>query len=213
MGSSDRMAIYGDPNLKNMNTTASGPETSPSMNDKAFEGLSLPGLAAHIASSILLWNNGRGTRNDCKHAIAPNVRAFQRRLIALQETCEVWITSKALVAEKREVELEHAIPVGCLMNLLFWKVKTSDVTKATAEVDTLIRENTVLVWVTKDEHAELNKKYQSKMPEGFDTYPWKCRLARYTQTPSVSELRKWIVVPDPSKPLEDDLDSEMEDDF
>jgi len=141
------------------------------------------------------------------------VRAFQRRLIALPETCEVWITSKALAAEQKQVELEHAIPVGCLMNLLFWRVKTSDVREAAAQVDTLIRENTVLVWVTKDEHAELNKKYQSKMPKGFDTYPWKCTLARYTHTPNVSELRRWEGVPDRSKPLEDDLDSEMEDDF
>lgn len=188
-------------------------QPSPSMNGKAYEGLTLPGLAAHIASSILLQKQKVGTLNDCKHAIAHNVRAFQRRLIAQQETGQVWITSSAAKADKKQVELEHAIPVGCLMNLLFYKVETSDQTEAAAQVDELIRENTVLVWVTKSEHAELNQKHQCRMPEGFDTYPWEDTLARYKQTPGVSELGKWGGKAEKSKPAEDDLDSEMEDGF
>jgi hypothetical protein len=188
-------------------------QPSPSMNGKAYMGLSLPGLAAHIASSILLWRKGSGTINDCKHAIAHNVRAFQRRLIVRQEIRDVWITSNAAVAEKKQIELEHAIPIGCLMNLLFWKIETTDSTAATAHVDELIRENTVLVWVTRDEHAQLNKNYQCKMPEGFDTYPWENALARYVQTPGVSKLRKWMGSSDTSKPSENDLAAEIEDDF
>lgn len=183
------------------------------MNGKSYKGLSLSGLAAHIASSILLLRTGQGTVNDCKHAIAHNVRAFQRRLIALGEMRDVWITSSAAVAEKTQVELEHAIPVGCLMNLLFYKVETSDLMKAIVQVDEIIRENTVLVWVTKDEHSKLNKNYQCKMPEGFDTYPWRDTLARYTKTRGVSELSKWTGLPDKSRPAENDLAAEIEEGF
>jgi hypothetical protein len=190
-------------------------QTSPSMNGKAYKGLSMPGLAAHIASSILLWNIGKqGTINDCKHAIAHNVRAFQRRLITEEKVNGVLITSNALKAEKSLRQLEHAIPVGCLMNLLLFMVKTSELSEAATQIDKLLRGNTVLVWVTKDEHAELNKKYQCKMPDGFDTFPWKDKLARYSQTPSVSSLMpKRDGSADKSRPSKDDLDAELEDDF
>jgi len=187
-------------------------QNSPSMNGKAYEGLTLPGLAAHIASSILLWKKGQGTINDCKHAIAHNVRAFQRRLIAEKEI-EIWVTWEAVTAEKKQIELEHAIPVGCLMNLLFYKVETFSPSEAAVQVDELLRENTVLVWVTKDEHAELNKCYQCKMPNGFDTYPWRDKLARYTQTPRVSKLSEWVGLTEKTKPAESDLDAEIEGDF
>jgi hypothetical protein len=99
------------------------------------------------------------------------------------------------------------------MNLLFHKITTSDHAEATQQVDMLIRENTVLVWVTKEEHGMLNKQYQCTMPVGFDTYPWKDKLARYTQTSGVSGLSRWQKEDAQSKPAEDDLDSEMESDF
>lgn len=185
------------------------------MNGKTYEGLTLPGLAAHIASSILLWNHGKGmgTRNDCKHAIAHNVRAYQRRMIAEKVIDEVWITDAAAAAEKSRIELEHAIPVGCLMNLLFHLVDANDQAEAARQVADIIQHNTVLVWVTKDEHSRLNKAYQCTMPEGFDTYPWKDPLARYRQTDGISELNKQVRAHEKSKPADDDLVVETEADF
>lgn len=191
-------------------------QSSPSMNGKSYQGLSLPGLAAHIASSILLWDNGKvGTKNDCKHAIAHNVRAYQRRLIQTKPIRDVWITENALSAEaeQKPIELEHAIPVGCLMNLLFFKIAGTCMQRATAQVIELIEDNTVLVWVTPDEHAKLNKLYQSSMPPGHDTYPWKNKLGRYTQTDGISTLHNRESSRDETKPAEDDLDAEIEGDF
>jgi hypothetical protein len=186
------------------------------MNGKAYEGLTLPGIASHIASSILLWNNGRGTgtHNDCKHAIGHNVRAYQRRMFAEKKITDIWITEAAAAPEKSQIELEHAIPVGCLMNVLFSEVDATDLVTAAQQVTALIEKNTVLVWVTKDEHAELNKRYQCTMPPGFDHYPWDDPFARYTQTKCISKLRPHTVkASEKSKPAEDDLDIEIEEDF
>lgn len=192
-------------------------QPSRSMNGKHYQGLSLEGLAAHIASSILLWSGGKGsgTINDCKHAIAHNVRAFQRRLIAKKEIGKILITSDAQ-STKDKIELEHAIPIGCLMNLLFWAMEVENwpsQAEAAVRVDQLVRENTILVWVTKNEHAKLNEKYQCTMPEDFDTYPWENVLARYVKTPGVSQLVELATAPNTGKPSENDLDVEIEDDF
>lgn len=190
------------------------------MNGKTYEGLTLPGLASHIASSILLWNKGQGmgTKNDCKHAIGHNVRAYQRRMIAEKVIKNIWITEAARQRDKSQIELEHAIPVGCLMNLLFYKIVGSDQAAAARQVADLIEESTVLVWVTKAEHLKLNDAYQCKMPEGFDTYPWEDPLARYRKTKDVSQpvpLEESVPTKasEKSKPAEDDLVVETEEDF
>ncbi|RZT06253.1 hypothetical protein SAMN05216319_4520 [Duganella sp. CF402] len=186
---------------------------SPSMNGQSREGLSLPGLAAHIAASIVLWGKGygHGTKNDCKHAIAHNVRAYQRRLLATKQIKNVWISTAALAArdQKKKIELEHAIPVGCLMNLLFFKIDQTDIEAAKGLVSKLIEESTTLVWVTKDEHGRLD---QCSMPAGYDTYPWEDHLARY-RIAGISLLQRWTGWSDTIRPMQDDLDIEMENDF
>jgi hypothetical protein len=155
------------------------------MNGKSYEGLTFHGMAAQIANAILLWKSGAaGTKNDCKLTIANVVRAFQERLIATKDLTDIPYTQAAYEAELEgeSRHLEHAIPVACLMNVLFHYVGDLEVTAATAKVEELIRENTILAWVTPEEHAKLNGRLAHCMPDAFSYYPWADRWARYLES-------------------------------
>jgi hypothetical protein len=73
---------------------------------------------------------------------------------------------------------EHAIPVACLLNLIFYSFENNEISDSSM-IQNLIENNTFLVWVTQFEHLKLNEKYAHSMPDGFDTYPWKNVWARY----------------------------------
>lgn len=152
----------------------------PSMNGKSYEGLTLDGMAAHIGNAILLMNRKIGTRNDCKLTVAHLLRQYQNRL-SLSTPEDIPYTPAALNAEQlgHLVELEHAIPVGCLLNVLFHYADGGTHEEVTAQAKNLIEANTILAWVTPEEHRLLNKKHQSSFPAGFDTYPWRDVWARY----------------------------------
>jgi len=152
---------------------------SVSMNGKSYEGLTSDGMATHIAGAIQLMRRGIGTRNDCKLVVAHILRQYQNRLIA--DALEVPYTPDARQAEADgdEIELEHAIPVGCIMNVLFHHAAGDTLQELAAQVTTLLENNTILAYVTPEEHAKLNKQLQSSMPDGFDTYPWRDVWARY----------------------------------
>ncbi|MGB7481703.1 MAG: hypothetical protein WA924_15360 [Burkholderiaceae bacterium] len=152
------------------------------MNSKSYERLTLDGMAAHIANAILLYRSGHGTRNDCKLTIAHLLRQYQARLVA--NAFEVPCTPAARRADLMEepTELEHAIPVGCLMNVLFQYAHGEVLQDLAVNVTSLVQVNTILSRVTPSEHALLNKQCQSSMPSGFDTYPWKNVWARYVHS-------------------------------
>jgi len=154
-------------------------QTAPSMNGKSFKRLTLDGMAAHIANALLLAQKV-GTKNDCKLAIAYVIRAYQRQLFK-KMSYEIPFTSAAREAQlkKEAIELEHSIPVGCVMNVLFHYANGSTHEEMMAQTVRLLKENTVLAWVTPQQHGQLNGKYQSSMPVGFDTYPWQDVWARY----------------------------------
>lgn len=151
----------------------------PSMNRKSFEGLTLEGMSAHIANAMLLYRGGLGTRNDCKLTIAHLLRQYQARLVA--DALEVPYTPAARRADLvgEPTELEHAIPVGCLMNVLFEYAHGTTVQELAFTATALVNQNTILSRVTPAEHALLNKQCQSSMPLGFATYPWQNVWARY----------------------------------
>jgi hypothetical protein len=154
------------------------------MNGKSYEGLTFQGMAAQIANAILLWKSGTGTKNDCKLTIANVVRAFQDRLVAAKDLTDIPYTKAAYQAELESEprHLEHAIPVACLMNVLFHYVSGLDIISASAKVEELIRENTILAWVTLEEHAKLNEKLAHCMPDAFSYYPWEDQWARYVES-------------------------------
>lgn len=152
----------------------------PSMNGKSRERLSLDGMAAHIANATLLIRRGIGTKNDWKLAIAFILRAYHQEFTK-KVAHDIPHTPAALDARARgeATELEHAIPVGCIMNVLYHYAQGDTHDEVTKQVNSLIVQNTILARVTPDEHAKLNAKHQASMPTGFDTYPWKDVWARY----------------------------------
>jgi hypothetical protein len=155
-------------------------QESSSMNGKSYEGLTLDGMAAHIANAILLMNRKVGSKNDCKLVTAHVLRQYQGRLMGRAPE-DVPYTQAALEAKKKGeyIELEHAIPIGCLMNVLFHYANGITHEEVTEQVKSIVANNTILAWVTPKEHTQLNKRHQSFMPVGFDTYPWKDVWARY----------------------------------
>ena len=78
----------------------------------------------------------------------------------------------AKYANKKEVNLEHAIPMKVLIEML---LKTENLTAE--KVDKILNQFCVVMIITKDEDSLLNAKYRSSMPSnwnGVDIY------ARYT---------------------------------
>ena len=71
---------------------------------------------------------------------------------------------EALRVGKREgIEVEHAIPVSLIHDYVLGETLLSE-----SELVDILRGHLVGVYITKDEHAALNKKHRSKMPEGVD---------------------------------------------
>jgi hypothetical protein len=152
-----------------------------SMNEKSYEGLTYKGMALHIANAIALHRRRVGTKNDCKLVVAHLIRTYQSRLIG-DGQLPVRYTEAARSAELAgdPIELEHAVPVGCLMNVLFHHLPVDDIMSAGEEVSRLVCENSILAYVTPEEHLRLNQmKLSSSMPAGFDFFPWKDVWARY----------------------------------
>jgi hypothetical protein len=157
-----------------------------SMNGKSWEGLSLEGMASHIASAILLWNKGQGvgTKNDCKLIVSYVVRKYQAFSAKANNLTQIPSTLAARrwkINGKKPV-LEHGIPVACVVNGLFHIVTGPNLQSAIEQVETCLEANTVLAWVTPREHSRLNARFAQSMPVGYDSYPWKDKWARYRKS-------------------------------
>jgi hypothetical protein len=157
-----------------------------SMNGKSQEGLSLEGMASHIASAILLWNKGQGsgTKNDCKLIVSHVLRKYQRFVAKEKHATRIPSTPAARRWEMsgKTAILEHGIPVACVANVLFHSVTGPALQKAIEQVKACLEANTVLAWVTPEEHSKLNAQFAHCMPEGYDCYPWRDVWARYRES-------------------------------
>jgi hypothetical protein len=152
------------------------------MNGKSREGLTLAGMASHIASAILLYREGKGgTKNDCKLVVSHILRTYQRFQANTQDLNLLPATpnARAAIIEGKRAILEHAIPAGCVVNALIHYVKGTRIEEATPQVRSIIDEGTMLAWVTAKEHSVLNEDYMHTMPVGADCYPWINKWARY----------------------------------
>lgn len=149
---------------------------------KAREGLTLPGIVAHITGAILLWNRGagHGTQNDCQLSINHLLRSYHHLKLRKGGYAQVFATTggKAAHLEGKGYHLEHAIPIACVMWALFNNVTAQDFDRACEQVQKIIDDTMYVAYVTHDEHAELNRLYASSMPPGYE-YPWEDPWIRY----------------------------------
>lgn len=150
---------------------------------KVYEGLSTDGIAAHITSSLLLWNrtNGKGTQNDCQLVINNLLRAYHRLKLNRGLYGKVRATTGGLAAKAKGsgYHLEHAIPIACVMWALLDEVRERDFNKEYDQVKTIIDSTMHVAYVTQNEHMTLNKFYSCSMLEGHEKYPWVDPWGRY----------------------------------
>jgi hypothetical protein len=149
---------------------------------KAREGLTLPGIVAHITSAILLWNRGKGhgTQNDCQMSINHLLRAYHHLKLKKGLYGQVPATPAGRAAHTAGsgYHLEHAIPIACVMWALFNNVTQRDFDQAYDQVQKVIDDTMYVAYVTHDEHAKLNRRFASSMPPG-SKYPWPDPWVRY----------------------------------
>jgi len=48
---------------------------------KSREGLTLEGILAHMANTIILWRSKIGTQNDCQLGVSHLLRFYHRRML------------------------------------------------------------------------------------------------------------------------------------
>lgn len=151
---------------------------------KAREGLTLPGILAHITCAILLWNRGKGhgTQNDCQVSINHLLRVYHHLKLKKGLYGQVPATLKGRIAHTagRGYHLEHAIPIACVMWALFNNVTQRDFDKAYEQVQKVIDDTMYVAYVAHDEHAKLNRHFASSMPSGSQ-YPWPDPWIRYKE--------------------------------
>jgi hypothetical protein len=157
------------------------------MNGKSKEGLTLDGLASQIANAIRCHYNDKTTRNDGILMVAHAVRAYHSRFRKEHKNEMKIRWSEDAFSIQKDLHLEHAIPVACITNVLFYALMHKSSTNLTPQAATelvtkIIERNIHLVWVTKDDHDKLNAKYASSMPPGYDTFPWRDPWARYRES-------------------------------
>lgn len=148
------------------------------MNGRSFEGLSRPGLIAHIANAIKLWKEEPllSTANDCKLVIAHAVREYQKLIYPPSRGLLATPKAREWMATGGRAIREHVVPVGCVINALMHFVEPHDPVAARTMVHEVLERSTILAWVTKDEHDTL---LQDRMPSGYSSYPWPDVWARY----------------------------------
>jgi hypothetical protein len=151
---------------------------------KSYEGLTLEGIAAQIAHSILVWKTYRlSTRNDCQLVVNSLIRSYHTRLAARSRN--PLPSSKKAVAERKRGNkpiVEHAIPVACVMKHLLERTVKGDFADVPALIPKVMKvldESALRAWVAKSEHDALrNLGLEICMPEGHK-HPWPDRWARY----------------------------------
>lgn len=149
---------------------------------RAREGLTLPGIVAHITCAILLWNRGKGpgTQNDCQLSINHLLRTYHHLKLKKGLYGQVRATRDGRAAHTAGsgYHLEHAIPIACVMWALFNHVTQRDFDQAYEQVQKVIDDTMYVAYVTHEEHTKLNRRFASSMPPGSD-YPWPDPWIRY----------------------------------
>ena len=129
--------------------------------------LSTEGISHQIVSALITYKIDKfGTENDCKLVINNLIRAFSSPYIK-DKSLKTYYSKN--INNGAKIIKEHLLPVKEIMNyFLNLQLDTSNKKALAESIHTYLTEVLVIVHITKEEDAALNKSgYQRKMPEDY----------------------------------------------
>ena len=128
--------------------------------------LSRKGISHQIVSALITYKIDEfGTENDCKLVINNLIRAFSSPSIK-DQSLKTYDSKN--INNGSKIIKEHLLPVKEIMNCFLNLPLDTSKEDLAESIHTYLTEVLVIVHITKEEDAALNKSgYQQKMPEDY----------------------------------------------